>query len=193
MPRGPTPTEIRRLREALRDFHNAYVRYLDLTFPPDRGMPAEAGPLRLELTQRLAEAQRALDLSGVQLTRYPPPAFGGPVLHGLPNLLFIHEHDQVPVFSGQLFFRNVIEAMQVADGYLARREEVERQRRRNPLFWLDWLITGFLGIPAYIVSRIIGVPVWRIEDSPFGLGLRLFGLAIDGLVVYLGGREVKWW
>jgi hypothetical protein len=193
MPRGPSPAEIRGLRDALRDFHNLYVRYLDLTFPPERGFSAEAGQLRVYLTQRVAEAQRALDLSGVQLTRYPAPAFGGPVLHGLPNLLFIHEQEPVPVFSGQPFFRNVVEAMQMADGYLAHREQMEVRRRRNPLYWLDWLITGFLGIPAYIVSRIVGVPVWKIEDSPLGFALRLIGLTIDGLVVYFGGHEAKWW
>lgn len=193
MPRGPSPAQINRLRNSLRDFHNLYARYLDLTYPPRSGVPAEARQLRVELTQRVAEAQQALDLSGVHLSRLPPPAFGGPVLHGLPNLLFIHEQDAVPTFGGQPFCQNVMEALQVADGYLARKEREEAQRRRNPAYWIDWVVTGFLGIPAYITSRIIGVPVWRIEDSTIGFALRIAGLGIDGLVAYFGGHALGWW
>jgi hypothetical protein len=193
MPRNPSPTQIRRLRDNLIEFHNLYLRYLELTYPPRGNPPPAASELRAELTQRVGVAQQALDLSGVQLARLPAPAFGGPILRGLPNLLFIHERDPVPVFRMQPFCQNVIEALQVAVGYLARRERDEAHRRRSPVYWLDWVITGFLGIPAYIVSRIIGVPVWKIEDSPVGFGLRLVGLAIDGLVAYFGGRELGWW
>lgn len=193
MPRGPSPAEIHRLRDRLREFHNLYVRYLDLTLSSQPQITSEARQLRMDLTQRIAEAQEALHLAGVDLTRLPPPAFGGPILRGLPNLLFIHEQDPPSLFGRQPFCQNVIEALQVADGYLGQREREEAERRRNPVYWLDRTVTGFLGIPAYVTSRIIGVPVWRIEDSPVGFALRVVGLAVDGLVVYFGGHGFGWW
>lgn len=97
------------------------------------------------------------------------------------------------MFGDQPFCAKVMETLQVADGYLARKERDETRRRQNPLFWLDWAVTGLLGIPAYIVSRIIGVPVWKIEESPVGFALRVVGLAVDGLIVYFGGHGLGWW
>jgi hypothetical protein len=195
VPRSPSPHQYREMREALREFNNLYIDYLNRSYPPSgSGLDAEARRLRGELQHRLAEAQMAIDAVGVGLAMLPPPAFGGPVLKGLTNTLFIHETSQGYTGMGAPpFFEKVLETLQVADGYLERKERDEIRRRKNPLYWLDLVLTAFLGIPAYIVSRIIGVPVWKIEDSPLGFALRLLGLAIDGLVVYFGGHELHWW
>jgi hypothetical protein len=91
------------------------------------------------------------------------------------------------------FFERVVETLQIAGGALERKAEEEARRRRSPFYWLDLALTAFLGIPAYIVSRIVGVPVWKIEESPLGFLLRLLGLALEGLGVFLGGRAAHWW
>jgi hypothetical protein len=142
----------------------------------------------------MAVAQAALDAAGVDLAMYPPPAFGGPIQHGLVNILFLHESSLGYTGMGNPpFFERVVEILQVAGGALERKAEEEAQRRRSPLYWLDLALTAFLGIPAYIASRIVGVPVWKIEESPFGLILRLVGLTLEGLGVFFGGRAAHWW
>ena len=78
----------------------------------------------------------------------------------------------------------VMEALLTADSFLARQEKEARRRRRNPLYWLDRLVTVALRIPAYVLSRIIGVPVARIDESPFGVGLRVLTVVLDGALVY---------
>jgi hypothetical protein len=184
------PAEIAELRENLRQFHNTYVEYLQLTLRGGRD-PQRAARLRGELTRQVADAQRALHVAGVDITRLPPPAFGGPILHGLPNVLFIHE--QEPTLVGEPFCNTVLQTLEIADGYLGRNAQDEIRRRSSPLYWTDRVVTGILGIPAYIVSRIIGVPVWRIEASSVGSVLRVIGLIIDGLLVYFGGHGLGWW
>lgn len=194
MPRRPSPSELREMRQTLRDFNNLYVEYLNLTYPSQMGSSApEPSGLRMELRARMAGAQNALRAAGVDLTLLPPPAFGGPVLQGLPNTIFAHENWPVYPGMGPPIYEKVIECLLVADSYLERHEKEETRRRKNPLYWADLALTAFLGIPAYIVSRVIGVPVWKIDDSPIGFVLRLLGLAIDGLVVFFGGRGLHWW
>ena len=194
MARSLSPSRLRQLREDLAEFHNLYIRYLELTSTAGGAPNGEASRLRSELRHQVAAAQLALGTAGVELAMYPAPAIGGPVVHGLPNLMFIHE--TTAGYQGMMglpFCDKVIEALQVADGYLERRERDEKGRRRNPLYWLDLGITGLLGLPAYVVSRVLGVPVGKIDDSPVGFALRIAGLAVDALVVFIGGRGFGWW
>lgn len=199
MARQLSPRKLGAMRGELREFHNLYVEYIDLTWPPNGRPPARATELRAELLGRVSKAQAALSQSGMgTIAMTPPPMIGGPVLTGLPNLLFVHETPLVGVSLGlglnqPPFCQKVIEALKMADGYLAQQQEEAARRRRNPFYWLDRIVTTLLRVPAYILSRIIGVPVARIEESPFGLALRLLALAIDGLVAYIGGHELKWW
>lgn len=195
MARHISPNKLRALRNELIEFHNLYGNYIDLTWPPEEGgLSSRAAELRAELLSRVAKAQRAVSQSGVHLVLTPPPAFGGPVLHGLSNLLFVHETIRGYTGMGSApFFEDVREALRIAEGYLAQQEEEACRLWRNPLYWLDRLLTTLLGFPAYILSRILGVPVARIDESPAGVALRLLAVCLDGLAVYFGGRALMWW
>jgi len=195
MPRGPSPTQLREMRNNLVEFTDLYVEYLDLTYPPSMDVDSHAaGRLRMELSRRLGDAQEAFDTVGVDLAMLPPPAFGGPIRHGLANTLFIHETSAGHTgMSGPPFFQTVLQTLHTATGYLERRERKERHRRRNPLFWMDWALTGLLGIPAYLVSRIFGVPVRRIEESQLGTALRIVGVVLEAVLLFVTGRALGWW
>lgn len=50
---------------------------------------------------------------------------------------------------------------------------------RNPLHWIDRVLRMTLGIPAYIVSLLAGVPRYRVEASAFGPVLRFIAVLAD--------------
>jgi hypothetical protein len=192
VPIRATPKQLARMRSELREFNALYVEYLNLTVPKG-ALSQRAYELRGELMERAAVAQQALNQAGVDVVRYPPPATGGPVISGLANTIFVHETDFLPFGSMPPFYEKVLEVIRLGEGYLRSRQEKAERQRRNPLYWADRVLTVFLGIPAYIVSRVAGVPVWRIEGSPLGVVLRIVGLVVDAALVFIGGREFKWW
>ena len=184
------------MRACLVEFNNLYVEYLDLTVPlagSGQRLPDRAAEIRGELMVRAAAAQDALNQAGVNLVRYPPPATGGPVVSGLANTMFVHETDYIPFGSVRPFHENVTQMLRLAVGYLTNQRDRAVKQRRSPLYWGDRVLTFLLGIPSYFVSRIFGVPVWRIEESPLGVVLRIIGLVVETLVLYVGGRELGWW
>jgi hypothetical protein len=183
---------VREHRAALASFNNAYVAYLEASHPNSPRAPQqELSRLRGAAARLIPAAQAALNAANVDLTIYPPPAFGGPILRGLPNTAFAHEgraggaYGEVPP--------KVVEMLRVADGYLAEREKAIERRRRNPLFWGDLVLRTVLGFPAYLLSPILGVPFDRIDQSPWGTALRLVELGLAGLGTYFGGQAAGWW
>lgn len=127
----------------------------------------------------------------------PPPAMeGGPVYRGLDNLAFLHE---VPGFrpiglsEGPAVYEGVLDNLNTAIARLEHAEREVKRRRRNPFYWVDRGLRAVLGIPAYLVSLVIGVPKVRIERSWAGFPLRVLGVAADLLAVYGGGHLLGWW
>jgi hypothetical protein len=43
------------------------------------------------------------------------------------------------------------------------------------------------------MSLILGVPLARIEESPWGTLLRVAELIAGGLGLYFGGQSAGWW
>jgi hypothetical protein len=132
-------------------------------------------------------AQDALTVAGVNLVYTPPPMTGGPVMRGLPNTVFLHEepgyrlHDWTRV---KPTYAAVIDMVRLGVQYLEENERFERRRRRIRLYWIDRVLRMTLGIPAYIVSLLLGVPQQRIEASAFGPLLRILGVLADIAGVY---------
>src|SRR5439155_12724228 len=108
---------------------------------------------------------------------YPPPAFGGPVLKGLPNTIFAHEGR----YSGReasWVVDFVIQSLRTGASYLEEQEKAERRRRKSLFYWPDRFLTAVLGFPVYLLSRIVGVSQERIEESPIPGALRMPGLVL---------------
>jgi hypothetical protein len=68
-----------------------------------------------------------------------------------------------------------------------------RRKRKNPLCWIDALLRGLLGIPAYIVSLFVRTSPERISASPVGPLLKLLSAVGQVAAIYFGGRGVGWW
>jgi hypothetical protein len=138
-----------------------------------------------------AHGSDALGVAGVNLVFAPPPLVGGPVMRGLPNTVFLHErpgYRWAGSTGGQPTFAAVIDMVRLATQYLEERERAERRRRRNPLYWIDRVLRMTLGIPAYLVSLLAGVPRGRVETSAFGPILRLIGVLGDLAGLYALGK-----
>jgi hypothetical protein len=115
-----------RLRNAIVDFHNAYAAYLHAGRDGDP-------KLRAAVAELVPAAQRGLTAAGFEPVLYPPRLVGRPVLHGLANMVFQHENSgayrETPKW--------ILDTCQVAAATLDDRIEAQRQRQKNPLFWLD--------------------------------------------------------
>jgi hypothetical protein len=69
----------------------------------------------------------------------------------------------------------------------------EQRRRRTLSYWGERLVRTAMAIPAYFVSRIVGVSVATIGSSVWGFPLRLLGIVADTPAVYSAGRAFKLW
>ncbi len=190
-----SPNDLRERREALIRFHNVYLEYLDEIHKNGTADRQKAFRLRAEVLAAVPSAQDALTVAGVDLVVSPPPMFGGPVLRGLPNTVFLHEdrgyrlHESMPTGSKPTFVA-VIDMVRLGAQYLEERERVERRRRRNPLYWIDRSLRMTLGIPAYLVSLLFGVPRQRVEQSAFAPLLRGLAVLADLGGVYALGKLI---
>jgi hypothetical protein len=189
-----TPKRLHERREALVHFHNRYLAYLDATVG-GHGGPQDAFQLRAEVISAIPAAQRALDAAHVGLVYTPPPAFGGPVMSGLPNLAFLHEgapyQNRVPGVKPP--YTDVIDMTRLGVQYLEDAETRERRRRHNPLYWIERAFLATLGFPAYVIGAVVGVPPHRIHGSVLGMPLRLIAVAADVSSLWAIGKAVGWY
>jgi len=142
-----------RHRNAIVDFHNAYVEYLE----------SDDAQLRGRVIGLIPAAQAAMTAAGIQPMMYPPRAVGGPVLTGLANLAFGHE---APGFGLSDIPKSVVDWCQLTAATLNDRILALQRKRRNPLYWVDAALRGLLGIPAYIVSLFVRTTPERISATP---------------------------
>jgi hypothetical protein len=188
-----SPKALREEREALVKFNNLYIEYLDEIHKNGTADHQKVLRLRGEVIEAVPAAQDALTEAGVDLVVTPPPMTGGPILRGLPNLVFLHEESGYRLHEGFGYkptFTNVLDMVRLGAQYLEERERIERRRRRTPLYWIDRALGMTLGIPAYVVSRVVGVPRRRVEASAFGLPLRVIGVLGDLAGVFALGKVV---
>jgi hypothetical protein len=100
--------------------------------------------------------------------------------------MFIHETPCGGLTSGMLGnwptpYQGVID---IVDASLSKLEQMDyaiRHRRRNPLYWGDRMLRALLGFPAYLLGLILGVPASRIDESPFGIALRVAAFAVESI------------
>lgn len=187
-----SPKALRERHQALVRFHNVYLEYLAEIHKNGSADPEKTYRLRGEVIAAVPAAQDALTVAGVDIVYAPPPLFGGPVMDGLPNTVFLHEEPgyRPHESAGKPTFAAVIDMVRLGVQYLAENERIERRRRRNPLYWIDRTLRMTLGIPAYIVSLLVGVPRERVEGSPFGPILRFIGVLADLVGLYGLGKLI---
>lgn len=113
------------------------------------------------------------------LTFYPAPAIGGPVieLHAFEAIL----HD--PTHRG-LDRQVIVDDLNRTIGAAEERVSVEFRRLINPLYWLKEGLKLVLRIPFMLIEAT-GFNVAKIEDHLWG---RLFKVAEILLLVYLAAR-----
>jgi hypothetical protein len=187
------PRQVREWRHDLVAFRDTYVDYLNKTV----GGPALPA-LRAEVLRRAQPAQNVLARLGADFVWIGPPVAGSPVMRGLFNTMFIHETPYGGLTSGMFGnwptpYQGVID---IVDASLSKLEQMDfevHRRRRNPLYWSDRILTALLGFPAYLLSKVIGVPASRIEESPLGVALRVAAFIVEAGVLVLGLNELFHW
>jgi hypothetical protein len=63
----------------------------------------------------------------------------------------------------------------------------------NPLYWGDRLVRVLLGIPAYLVSVLLGTSFERVDRSAWGLPLRLVALVGEVITIAASARAIGLW
>lgn len=180
-----SPSHLRRHVDALRRFEDAYTEYLRTG--PDH---PDSRKLREAVIEQIPSAQEALGTVGGGLLVSPPPMTGSSfVYQGLFNTAFLHERSAV---YGEIP-EGILDSVRLAIAELRKRESEARKTRRNPLYWADRVLTSVLGLPSYLVAKVIGVPVARIEQSVWGTVLKLIEVALAILGVFFAGRAAGWW
>jgi hypothetical protein len=158
-PPGPPQEFFDRHREALKDFNNVYVDFLE---HPDDALMRERA-MRLSIA-----ATAATDAAGVRAEITPPAVSGGYVLTTLAQIAFAHEQDRNRGFrySGDPTpsITTTFDVLTQADAKLERQAEQAAARRRNPLRWLEWAVACLLGFPGYLVALIVE-PSWERASS----------------------------
>jgi hypothetical protein len=174
--------------EALDRFEAAYNDFLS-------SGGADPGKRRA-VTEAIPAAQRGLDAAGGYFAVGSPPGMPGrPEVHeGLVATAFLHERPGYRTMPGDpATYDGVLDAVAGAKAELKEQTRERSARRWSPLYWLDGIVRVLLSVPAYIVSRIVGTSVGRIDKSAWGLPLRLLAVVADGLGVYAGGRLLGLW
>jgi hypothetical protein len=137
-----------------------------------------------------------MDRLGASFSWESAPVTGGAVMHGLVNTVFVHETPFGGVsgmFNWPTSYQGIID---IVDTCLSRLDELDieiRRRRRNPLYWGDRTLRALLGFPAYLLSLIFGVPASQIEESAFGVALRVAAFVVESAVLVLGLNELFHW
>ena len=186
------PRSLERLRsdrEVLQHFHEHYLSYLSALASHDEARVANE---RREANKWLSEAHWVLAAYGPSPSVLPPPAVGGPVMNGLANVAFLHErsdfgtYDQVP--------RMAVDCVEQGLMTIGRRIEEEERRRKKIWYWPDRIVTGVLGIPAYVVSGFLGVRFDRVDGARvIGPLLRLVGFLGSVASIWGLGAGLGWW
>ena len=181
----PSPQELHEYINALSAFHKAYRAFLE--------GGSDDAELRGAVLATIPAAQRALTAANHHMVVADPPMTGGVTTYtGLSTIAFLHERPGFRLSEPPLYTA-VIDNVVGAQAKLKDMAEQEARRRRTVTYWGDRLVRALLSIPAYIVSRVIGVSVTKVDRSAWGLPLRLLGVAADATAVYFAGRAFKLW
>jgi hypothetical protein len=133
-----------------------------------------------------APAEFAMKAVGVVPITGPPPMTGGRAVPGLVNALAgsIHYRQSWSDMKGFVF---------VALSALKEAERQSARRRRNPIWWADRVLKAVLGIPAYLIGLIIGKSTATVNDSSWGVLLRVVSLVASLATIAAAGRGFGIW
>lgn len=188
--RDLSPKSLKRLRDDLEAFRDAYVECLN-------NEEEAHGPLRRRVLELMPAAENALTLANSQIGFTDPPAAGTGMVHrGLANVAFLHEQPGFRLMGGYGepgTYDAVIDALDLGAARLTERERLASGERRNPLYWLDRLMRGLVVFPAYLAGLIVGQSTSKVNASQFGLLLRLIAVVADALAIYAGGKLLGLW
>ncbi len=196
--KADSPDYYSRLREDLAGFRAAYVPYINRTAPDVyAGRPVVHDAERAKVLKLAARAHRAVAQAGYQIAWLPPPVFASstPPLHGLAPVAFAHENEAYRGFSNMGIprpYEAVVDAVDHADVILAERELELSRRRSSPWYWMDRLLRGALGLPAYIVSLAFGFDLRELSESR-GRALWAVSVAADVATIVALGIALGWW
>ena len=195
------PGTYKRLRRDLAAFATAYRAYLTETLPlqGSRGGSANYDQRRSELLKLAVRASHALEAVSLTITVMRPPVAGGGVgLSGLPEVAFAHEDGRwttPPVLFGAHYkstWEGVLDLLDRGDAELEERERSAARRLRNPLVWIDLILRTLLGLPAYLLSLLLGFDRRTLPKASERL-LWLFSVIADGATLYGFGKLIHWW
>lgn len=186
----PSPTTVTRWRADLAAFRAAYITYINQTLPViNQGGAVSYDGQRQAVVHLAAVASRAMVRSGITPIVCPPPVAGGAVLRGLSAVAFAHEDQRYraptyilgppPKTSPEL----TVESVDLADANLALLEADARKRYRSPLFWADRVLRAVLGLPAYLLSVLLGFDPADLSTR-FQRVLWLLSVAADLAALY---------
>jgi hypothetical protein len=184
------PRRLREWRQELVAFRDCYVTYLNHTLGTDRPIPQAQ---RSEVVKCAHKAQTVMNHLGADFAWLSAPVTGGQVMRGLLNTIFIHESPfggiEGTMFNWPKSYEGIIN---IVDTCLSRLEELDAESHRtrsNPLYWGDRVLSALLGFPAYLLGKLLGVPASRIDESPFGIALRIAAFVVEGTAVVLALNE----
>jgi hypothetical protein len=188
------PRLLREWRHELVAFRDCYVTYLNQTLGNERPIPQAK---RSEVVRRAHKAQTVMTRLGADFAWQSSPATGGEVMRGLLNTIFVHESPfggiDGTMFNWPKSYEGIIN---IVDTCLSRLEELEAEShrtRRNPFYWGDRVLSALLGFPAYLLGKLLGVPATRIDESPFGIALRIAAFFVEATAVALALNEHFHW
>lgn len=197
-----SPAEHTVLINALIEFRNAYIPYINATAPAIyAGQPPEHSAERSRILRLAVAASDALDTAGVRFALTPAPVYAssaGP-LRGLSQAAFAHEDFRYRSDESLLFesppprsYERVIDLVDTAVATLEARRSKAEQRRRRPTYWTDRILRAVLGFPAYLISLVFGFDR-RSLSAGTAQTLWVVSLIADLVGVGAAGRAFGWW
>lgn len=195
----PSPKYYRDIRQAISNFRNPYVEYINRTAEQVyAGLPPNRDAERAELLRKAVVAGHAVTKAGVKVGWLAPPMMSAPTLFGIAQVAFAHES---PIYRGMpgVFLRGearpydgVVDALDSADAILEQLQREAERRRRNPFYWIDRGLRAVLGLPAYVASLVVGFDRRSLSEGA-ERALWWVSLAADMAGIYGFGLLIGWW
>ena len=199
-PRPPSYYE--GLLNLLRHFREIYVTYInEVVDAVYAGDPIENSPQRSRVLELGTLAEAAIAVAGLTPPAVHRPSISpGPPAIGLLAVAIAHED---PVFrrgAGPLVseprrqpYELAIDTVEVAIARIQELLDAERRRRRKLTYWIDRGLRSVLGLPAYLISLLLGFDRYSLPPSQ-ARALWVVSVIIEtAAAVVTSGSVFDWW
>ena len=200
--RPQPPSYYEGLLDLLRDFRETYVTYMnEIVEGVYAGDPIENSPQRSRVLELGTLAGRAISVAGLTPPAVHRPSLSpGPPAVGLLAVAIAHED---PVFrrgAGPLVseprrqsYELAIDSVEIAAARIKELLDDERRQRRKPTYWIDRGLRSVLGLPAYLISLLVGFDRYSLPPSQ-ARALWVVSVIIETAVaVVTSGSVFDWW